>query len=608
MLDRQRGGAVSMAVSFINERDVEFVLYELLEAVSLTSYPRFADHNRETFDAVRKTARDIARDRFQPHNRKADENEPRLVDGRVVHIPEVKAALEAYAKAGFLSAHMDYDRGGMQLPWIVSQACMAYFQAANVGTIAYPFLTMAAANLLNAFGTEEQKRLYLEPMLDGRFFGTMVLTEPEVGSSLSDVSTSARPTDDGHYLLSGTKMFISGGDHELAENIVHLVLARIAGAPPGAKGLSLFLVPRFVMNADGTRGPRNDVALAGLVHKMGYRGTVSTILKFGEKGRCVGYLVGQPQQGLACMFHMMNEARIGVGMGAVMLGYAGYRQSLDYARSRPQGRPPAEKDPTKRPVMLIEHADIKRMLLAQKAYVEGAFSLGLYCSRLVDEKASAPDTSARRDAALLLEILTPIMKAWPSDWCLEANKLAIQIHGGYGYTRDYPVEQHYRDNRLNPIHEGTNGIQAIDLLGRKVGIENGAAFTLLMTKMTVTAANARRSAALAEFGGALESAIADVRATTAALVAVRDAGNINLFLANASVYLDMLGHVVLAWIWLKQALVAERGLGGAEADFYAGKIAACRYFMRWELPKTRAQGDLLRRLDATCLEMRDELF
>jgi butyryl-CoA dehydrogenase len=403
-------------------------------------------------------------------------------------------------------------------------------------------------------------------------------------------------------------MFISGGDHELSENIVHLVLARIAGAPPGVKGLSLFLVPRFVMNADGSRGLRNDVTLAGLVHKMGYRGTVSTILKFGEQGRCLGTLVGPANQGLACMFHMMNEVRIGIGMGAVMLGYAGYLQSLDYARNRPQGRPPAEKDPTRRQVMLIEHADIKRMLLAQKAYVEGAFALGLYCARLVDDKASAPDVSVRRNASLLLEILTPIMKAWPSEWCLEANKLAIQIHGGYGYTRDFPVEQHYRDNRLNPIHEGTNGIQAIDLLGRKVGLENGAAFTLLLSKMTDTARETRASSALAEFGAALEDAIADVRATTDALAAIRDGGKLNLFLANASAYLDMLGHIVLAWMWLRQALVAAHGLDGGEANFYGGKIAACRYFMRWELPKTRAQGELLRRLDSTCLDMRSELF
>ena len=597
-----------MSLPFINPRDVQFVLYELLDVENLNARPRFKDHGRETFDAVLDTAHAIARDRFQPHNRKADLNEPHLVDGKVKIIPEVKPALDAFAEAGFLSAHMDESEGGLQLPWTVAQACMAYFQGANVGTVAYPFLTMAGANLLRAFGTQEQKALYLKPMLEGRYFGTMMLTEPQAGSSLSDVATRAEPQPEGYYKLTGTKIFISGGDHELSENIVHLALARIAGAPPGVKGLSLFLVPRYLVNADGSRGKRNDVVLAGLIEKMGYRGTVSTMIKFGENGDCTGYLVGQPNQGLACMFHMMNEARIGVGMGAVMLGYAGYLASLDYARNRPQGRHPQEKDPTKKQVPLIEHADIRRMLLAQKAYVEGSFALGLFCARLVDEKATAPDEAAKRAAHLLLEILTPVIKAWPSDWCLKANELAIQIHGGYGYTRDFTVEQHYRDNRLNPIHEGTNGIQALDLLGRKVSFENGAAFALLTSEMTKTAEAARNDASLRAWGDALLAAVADAKATTDALHAAKDKGQVNLFLANASVYLDMIGHLVIAWMWLKQALTAAPHAGGPEADFYEGKLAACRYFFHWELPKTRAQGELLRSLDSTCLDVSPASF
>ena len=597
-----------MSLPFINPRDVQFVLYELLDVEALSARPRFKDHGRETFDAVLDTAHAIARDKFQPHNRKADLNEPHLVDGKVTIIPEVKPALEAFSEAGFLSAHMDEEEGGLQLPWTVAQACMAFFQGANVGTIAYPFLTMANANLLRAFGTQEQKALYLKPMLEGRYFGTMMLTEPQAGSSLSDVATRAEPQAEGHYKLTGTKIFISGGDHELSENIVHLALARIAGAPPGVKGLSLFLVPRYLVNADGTRGRRNDVVLVGLIEKMGYRGTVSTMIKFGENGDCTGYLVGQANQGLACMFHMMNEARIGVGMGAVMLGYAGYLASLDYARNRPQGRHPQEKDPTKKQVALIEHADIRRMLLAQKSYVEGSFALGLFCARLVDEKATAPDEAAKREAHLLLEILTPVIKAWPSDWCLKANELAIQIHGGYGYTRDFTVEQHYRDNRLNPIHEGTNGIQALDLLSRKVSFENGAAFALLTAEMTKTAEAAKKDATLRAWGEALLAAVADAKATTDTLHVAKDKGQINLFLANATVYLDMIGHLVIAWIWLKQAIAAAPHAVGQEADFYRGKLAACRYFFHWELPKTRAQGELLRSLDSTCLDAAPALF
>ncbi|MGH6954548.1 MAG: acyl-CoA dehydrogenase, partial [Alphaproteobacteria bacterium] len=566
-----------MTAPLLNQRDLAFVLYELLDADELTKRPRFAEHSRETFDAALKTAHDIARDHFLPHNREADEREPWLEDGRVATVPAVKAALDAFSKAGLMAAHADAELGGMQLPWVVAQACMAYFQGANVGTAAYPLLTIAAANLVNAFGTQEQKALYLAPMLEGRFFGTMALTEPSAGSSLGDLRTTAEPTPEGHYHIRGAKIFISGGEHELAENIVHLVLARIRGAPAGIKGISLFLVPRRLLDADGRAGAKNDVALGGLIHKMGFRGTVSAILNFGERDSCVGYLVGAAGQGLACMFRMMNEARIGVGMGAVMLGYRGYLESLEYARGRPQGWRAGEKDPTRPPVAIIEHADVKRMLLAQKAYVEGSFALGLYLARLVDEKMTAPEEARRREAGLLLELLTPIMKAWPSDWCLEANRLAIQVLGGYGYTREFPVEQLYRDNRLNAIHEGTNGIQALDLLGRKVVMENGAAAKLLMAEIERACEAAKAFSALADHARALRAAAKAAKATTRALVAGRFTRGVEAFLANASVYLDMLGHTVIAWMWLKQATVAARrldGAAGAERDFYEGKLAA----------------------------------
>ena len=604
--------SAAMAAPFIDPRDVRFLLYDVLEAEALADRPRYAEHGRATFDAALEVAHDLARDAFLNHNRASDEREPHLENGAVAIIPQVKAAIDAFAGAGFLSAHMDETEGGQQLPWLLSVACMAHFQAANVATVAYPFLTMAAANCIAAFGTPAQKARYMRPMLAGRFYGTMMLTEPQAGSSLSDIRTRATPAPGGLYHLDGDKIFISGGDHEMAENIVHLVLARMAGAPAGAKGLSLFIVPRRHVGADGASGARNGVSLAGLIHKMGYRGTVSTMIKFGETAPCVGELLGPPHQGLGCMFHMMNEARIGVGMGAAMLGYAGYLASLDYARTRTQGRPASEKNPEKPQVPLIQHADIRRMLLAQKSYVEGAFALGLYCARLVDDKATGPTPKAREEAGLLLEILTPVIKAWPSDWCLEANRLAIQIHGGYGYTRDFPVEQHYRDNRLNPIHEGTNGIQALDLLGRKAFIADGAAFELLVREMTVTAMTASLRPALTEYGVALATAVSDWRATTEALGAARVKGQIDLFLANAAVYLDMTGHLAVAWMWLKQALAADAGLanGAADeaADFYRGKLQACRYFFRWELPKGKAQGELLRALDDTCFSANETMF
>ena len=606
-----------MQSKILSRRDLEFVLYELLDVAALTARPRYADHTRETFDAALDTCERMATELFEPHYRKNDQNEPHF-DGEKVHIiPEVGQALKAFCEAGLMAAGQDYELGGMQLPVTVNSACFAWFKGANVATAGYPFLTIGNANLLLAHGSKEQIDTYVRPMMQGRFFGTMCLSEPQAGSSLADIKTRAEPQPDGSYRLFGNKMWISAGEHELSENIVHLVLAKIPGGTPGVKGISLFIVPRILVNADGALGERNDVVLAGLNHKMGYRGITNTLLNFGE-GKftpggatgAIGYLVGEANRGLACMFHMMNEARIGVGMGAVLLGYTGYLHALDYARNRPQGRHPGAKDPSSPQVPIVEHADVRRMLLAQKSYVEGGLALCLYCARLVDEQKTAENEDARREAGLLLDILTPITKSWPSQWCLEANSLAIQVHGGYGYTRDYKVEQFYRDNRLNPIHEGTHGIQAMDLLGRKVGMEQGRAFDLLLSKIgeTTAAAMASESPLLQRFAKTLEAAVRDAATTTRQLLSGRDA---NLMLANASIYLEMLGHVVIAWVWLRQAQFAQPALAHAQGDdrsFYQGKLQACQYFFRYELPKTAAQNELLRSLDPTCLEMRDEWF
>ena len=593
--------------AIVNRRDLDFLLFEVLDAEALTRHPRYAEHSRETFAAVLDTAEAIATEKFAPHNRKADENEPRFDGGRVTTIPEVAEALQAFGAAGFIAAAHDYERGGMQLPVLVTQAAFSLFKGANVGTAAYPFLTIANANVIHRFGSEEQKARYLAPLLAGRWFGTMALTEPQAGSSLSDIVTRAVPNADGSYSITGNKIFISAGDHELSGNIIHLVLARIPGGPPGVKGISLFIVPKFRVDAAGRAGERNDVTLAGLIHKMGYRGTTSTMLSFGEKGECRGELVGEPHKGLAYMFHMMNEARIGVGMGAVMLGYRGYLASLDYAKERPQGRAPTAKDPAAPQVPIIGHADVKRMLLAQKAYVEGGYALCLYCARLVDAQRVGDGAA---EAGRLLDLLTPIAKSWPSQWCLEANSLAIQIHGGYGYTREYPVEQYYRDNRLNPIHEGTHGIQALDLLGRKAVMDGGAAVKLLAREMRRTIAVAAADPLLEPYAAALGAALADAGTSLEHLgpVLARDP---TLALANATLFLEAFGHTVIAWIWLRQALAAQRGLAGgnaADAAFYRGKLAACRWFFRWELPKTRQWHELLRSLDDTTLRMAAEEF
>ncbi len=603
------GVAAAPSELLLSRRDLDFLLYEWLDVELLTKRERFAEHSRDTFDAVLDLAAQVATERFAPHNRRNDLEEPRFEDGRAIVQPEVAPALAAFAETGLLTSAMDAEVGGMQLPHAVAQAAFAWFQAANVGTWAYPFLTIGAANLLLAHGSPEQVDRYVRPMLDGRFFGTMCLSEPQAGSSLSDVLTRAEPQPDGTYRLFGNKMWISGGDHELSETIVHLVLAKIPGGPAGVKGISLFVVPKHIVGPDGTVGERNDIALAGLNHKMGFRGTTNALLNFGEgvyrpggEPGAIGYLIGEQHRGLGYMFHMMNEARIGVGAGATALGYTGYLKSLAYARVRPQGRPVAGKDPASKPVPIIEHPDVRRMLLAQKSYAEGAMALVLYCGRLLDDETTADDPAARTRAHALLEILTPIAKSWPSQWCTEANSLAIQVHGGYGYTREYDVEQHYRDNRLNPIHEGTHGIQALDLLGRKVVAGGGAGLALLAETIgTATAAAHELGGEPAEWGQALDAAVARLVETTGALWAGADP---ETALANAAVYLEAAGHVVIAWMWLEQVVAAH----GREGDFYDGKRLAARYFFRFELPRTGPQFDLLASLDRTTVDLSEAWF
>ncbi len=582
----------------LSRRDLDFLLYEWLDVESLTTRERFAEHSRETFDAVLDLSADMATKLFAPANKIGDVAEPYVGDdGKVVLPDEVTTGVTEFLKAGLVAGPFDDDLGGMQLPSVVYRAAMAWFQAANAAMSSYPFLTTGNANLLTEYGTPEQIETWVRPMVEGRFFGTMCLSEPQAGSSLADITTRALPADDGSHRITGTKMWISAGDHEIGENIVHLVLAKSPGGGPGVKGISLFIVPKYL--ADGTR---NDVSLVGLNHKMGQHATTNCLLNFGEKGEgAVGYLVGEEHRGLSYMFKMMNEARIGVGLMAIALGYAGYLASLEYAKVRTQGRPVDQKDPTSAPVPIIEHSDVKRMLLAQKSYVEGGLALGLYSSKLVDlQQTGDAEESAR--AELLLDVLTPITKSWPSQWCLTANELAIQVLGGYGYTREFPVEQYYRDNRLNPIHEGAHGIHGLDLLGRKVIMRGGAGLALLVETITATIERAGAAGGVsADYATSLKAALDRLVEVT---VAVWSPGDPALALANATVYLEAAGHVVIAWMWLEQLLA----VGDREGDFYDGKRAAAQYFYRYELPKTRAQFDLLAQLDRTTLDANPNWF
>lgn len=601
---------------------IDFLLNDWLSVEQLNQRERFADHSRETFDAVLDTCERIAREKYAPFNRLVDTQEPHFDGERVILPQATHDAQKAYAESGMLSAAQDYDIGGMQLPYTVEAAANAFFAMASV-SIGSGMLTTGNANLLMAHGSETQKRVFALNEFAGRWSGTMCLSEPQAGSSLSDVATRAVPDGEDfeadplgpRFRLKGNKMWISAGEHELTENIIHLVLAKIPGPdgklPPGVKGISLFIVPKKLVDTDAKlTGERNDVALAGLNHKCGWRGTTNTLLNFGEgkypvrgSAGAIGYLVGRPGEGLRCMFHMMNEARIGVGMAATMLGMAGYHASLDYAKNRPQGRPvgPEGKDPSRPQSRIIEHADVKRMLLAQKSYCEGALALELYCARLVDEQhTGAPE--AADEARLLLEVLTPIAKSWPSEWCLEANSLAIQVHGGYGYTRDFPVEQYWRDNRLNMIHEGTHGIQAMDLLGRKVLMENGRGLQLLAQRINGTIQRAIQVPDLAAHAHALGKALQEVGAATQAAWAT---GNPAEALANAVPYLQAFGHTVLAWVWLDVALAAHAAPASAART---GRLGAMRFFFHYELPRIGAWLAVVSRRDPTCAELPEDAF
>ncbi|MFT2091190.1 acyl-CoA dehydrogenase [Paraglaciecola sp. 2405UD69-4] len=605
-----------MSHELVKRRELSFQLYELLETDGLCKRERFNEHNRETFDAVMDIAEKIASEKFATHNAKADANEPTFDGEKVTMIPEVKEAFDAYVESGLIAGRFDFDEGGMQLPESIMTACAGYFMAANPSSTGYPFLTVAAANVIRNFASESVKNAFLPRMLSGEFTGTMALTEPHAGSSLADIHTSAQKHPDGNYRLKGNKIFISGGDHELSDNIVHLVLAKIQGAPAGVKGISLFAVPKYRLDESGHVAQRNDVALAGLIHKMGYRGTTSTALSFGEKDDCHGYLIGEEHQGLRYMFLMMNEARLGVGFGAAMIGYSGYQYSLEYAKERTQGRVAPNNKPTDAPATIIQHGDVKRMLLAQKSYVEGGMALCFYAARLVDDAHTLLDENAKQQASELLDLLTPIVKAWPSEFGPKANDLAIQILGGSGYTREYPVEQCWRDNRLNPIHEGTNGIQALDLLTRKLWQAKGAGLTLLQGRMqedfqSVSGDVSKQLVAI------LQPYLQQMQHLIPKLGGGLQSEQQPVLLANASCFMNIFGQIVMSWMWIRQANVAEAGIAALangdqvnqqDLDFYNGKVQAAKYFLRWELPLVQRDISLLNDMDDSCSGMQADWF
>lgn len=597
--------------SFFSKRDLQFNLYELLNVEQLTGYSYFEDHQRESFDMVLDAAEQIADKMLRPLLTEMDRKEPQLVTG-TIHVHEgMKAIARRFGEDGWINAGFSYQEGGQQLPVTVQNAAAFIFQAANYSASVYPFLTTGAANLIRTFGAEELIKRYTPHMYSGRWQGTMALTEPNAGSSLSDISTSAEPTEEnGVYKIQGQKIFISCGDHDACENIVHLLLAKIKGGPAGTKGISLFVVPKKRITDEGLTD--NGVITAGVYHKMGYKGAPIAHLMFGSDHDCLGYLVGEPHKGLNYMFQMMNEARVGVGMNATAIGTAAYYASLAYAKERPQGRLITAKDPTQPQTLIIHHADVKRMLLFQKSVVEGSLSLLLQCGLWAD-LAHVSNEETKQRAELLLDLLTPIAKSYPSEMCCQTTSAAVQILGGAGYTTDFPVEQYYREARIHPIHEGTTGIHGMDLLGRKLLLHGGKGLHFLTEEIRATIAEGKESSYqdIKNIAAQLEIALERVNKVTASLLVLAQHDK-ELFLADATLYLEFFGIVTTGWQWLKQAIQAQKGLENSEAEsernFYRGKLKTADYFFEYEVVKTVSLAWRLMSHNHVTVEMQADWF
>ncbi len=598
--------------NFYSKKDLKFNLYEILNIESLNQYPYFADHNAETFEMILDAADQIADKMLRPLLTEMDRKEPQLIDGKIRVHEGMRAIVKKFGEDGWINAPFGYDEGGQQLPATIHNAAGFICQAANYSASVFPFLTTGASNLIRNFASDELKATFLPKMFSGEWQGTMALTEPNAGSSLSDITTSAEPTEqEGIYKIKGQKIFISCGDHDACENVIHLMLAKIKGSPLGVKGISLFIVPQ--KKKPEIRNPKsqiidNDVLTAGVYHKMGYKGAPIAHLMVGSNDDCEGYLVGEPNKGLNYMFQMMNEARVGVGMNAAAIGTAAYYASLTYAKERPQGRKITEKDPSKPQTAIINHADVKRMLLFQKSVVEGSLSLLLYCSKLAD-LAHIEEGEAKQNAAILLDLLTPIAKSYPSEMCCLTTSAAVQILGGSGYTTDFPVEQYYREARIHPIHEGTTAIHGLDLLGRKLILNNGKAAKIYFEELSKTIQEAAQFNSLKSLTEKLQKALAKIEKTTAHLIA-KSGTNTEEYLADATLYLEMFGIATIAWQWLIQAIAAQKALeiNADDKAFYQGKLMTARYFYEYELVKIESLSKRLMSHDFVTIEMQEGWF
>ena len=599
-----------MAERFVSEKNLRFMLLDVFDVESLLAYPLYAEHSRETMDMILDTALKIGKDILKPCFEEMDKKPPELSDGEVRVHPTVRTLMKACGEGGWIASTAPMEFGGLQLPIILGSMCRFIFGAANYSGSVYIGLTYGAAHLIISFGSQELIDAYVPNMFAGRWQGTMALTEPQAGSSLADITTTAEPTPDGYYLIKGQKIFISASDHNAVDNVVHLLLAKIKGAPPGVRGISLFVVPKLRPEEGGTLVP-NDVTTAAIYHKLGYRGAPILQLGFGENDDCRGYLVGEPHKGLAYMFQMMNDARIDVGIGATSIASAAYYAALEYSRERPQGRKLTAKDPTLPQVPIIQHADVKRMLLFQRAIVEGSLSLLFQCSKYADLER-VTEGAEKEKYGLLLDLLTPVAKSYPSEMGIHAVSQGLQCLGGYGYCDEFPLEQHYRDARIHPIHEGTTGIHGITLLGRNIPMKGGKAFQLFLEEVRAVIGKAEEDSELAPQARELASALTKLEEVSRHLLKIAAKGETELFLADATLYLELFGIVSVAWQWLLQALAVRRqakeNLSEAEVDFYQGKLYACRYYFGYELPKVEGLCKRLLTSDGLTVSMTENCF
>ena len=577
---------------YTNMSHLKFLLQEVHQVNDLFSLEKFSHLNWEQAWMIVESAKLLADRDMAPFFKEMDEP-PARYDGKggVVTHPQLKTIIRQAAEQGWIGGAAKFEHGGLQLPMMIYNAGQHIFQAANNGCQGYFSLSAGAAALITSFGNEEQIKTFVPHVYEGRWQATMALTEPQAGSSLTDIVTSARQVGDGVYNIKGQKIFISGGQHEACDNFIHLTLARIEGAPPGVKGISLFIIPKFWPEKDGAL-KYNDVFCAGDFQKMGQRGYSTTHLAFGDQDNCKGWLLGEPHKGLSYMFQMMNEARIGVGQTAASVAMAAYQASLQYANERPQGRLPSEKDPMKPPTMIINHPDVQRMLLTQKAIAEGALSLAMECNRLYD-LAHASSGDEQHSSWLLLEILTPIVKTYSSEHGSRSAALAIQILGGYGFTTDFPVQQHYRDLKIMSIYEGTTGIQSLDLLGRKVMMEKGKALHELLKAVGDTINKADAYEVLKPYALNLRDELQRIQSVLVHLGKFATAAELDRYLSDAAVFMDQISYVVIAWQWLKQATIAYTQLQSANfsmqvREFYESKVHTMKFFFRYELPHAEA--------------------